>query len=344
LVSHLDRKLGRSDSIELPLMLIDQLSGAQSLEETLAAVARWTRWMMDVDRAAITIHGGGNTLKLFVLDGNGAVPLNWSLPLEGTAVGRVYVNRKWEICDDFLKTDDRDRLQLARGGLNSSIVVPLLHGDSCFGTFNVAHRKRGAFNETHLRKIQAIAGWLAANIRIHRQVEQLAALSRIDPLTGLLNRRALQAEIEALAANAQGRSGTHVVAVIDLDHFKSINDSLGHVTGDRALVVASQALRHCCRPNDLTARIGGEEFCAVLKASTRQQAETVFGRFAGRLSEQGHKLAGVSLTASIGAVVVDASQLDLDYILREADHAMYRAKANGRARTEFARVSQRRVA
>jgi diguanylate cyclase (GGDEF)-like protein len=130
--------------------------------------------------------------------------------------------------------------------------------------------------------------------------------------------------------------GAAALLMIDLDHFKQINDRFGHDVGEQVLVDVGQAIRHALRPGDFCARPGGEEFCAVLPsvlsdAESDGIAERV--RHAVRSVELA-EYPGLRVTASIGAVrVADASGLAL--ALRQADQATYRAKADGRDRVEL---------
>lgn len=159
-------------------------------------------------------------------------------------------------------------------------------------------------------------------IRAFRQSESQA---KTDPLTGLNNRRSLEAGLAAVA-----RPGA-VFAVVyaDVDHFKRLNDTYGHDTGDRALRVFASVLRESVRDNDLLARWGGEEFVLVLKDFQAEQAVTVLERIRTHLAG---RLVGGSLpafTASFG-VADNGDGGDFKEILDAADAALPAAKAAGR--------------
>ncbi|CAN7238430.1 EAL domain-containing protein [Pseudoxanthomonas sp. LjRoot168] len=167
-----------------------------------------------------------------------------------------------------------------------------------------------------------------------REAESLARerhlhhLAHHDPLTGLPNRRAF------LAALKKERSGPHAVAMIDLDNFKTINDSLGHTTGDQVLCIVAGRLRQVCRQGDLLARLGGDEFAMLLRGLPVQGAEDeVHARLSPvlemlRIPEQIADYR-VDVRASIGASQpTDAA--DSGELLRQADNALYAAKREGR--------------
>jgi len=178
----------------------------------------------------------------------------------------------------------------------------------------------------------AISLSLAA-LLIWRLITRIEHLTRRDALTGALNRRALDAELQTLQA-LRARGHAHGLVLIDLDHFKRINDEFGHAAGDAALQHAVRVLRACLRELDLLSRIGGEEFCAVLPHTSLAAASQVAERMRGTLQAQPLHWQGRSLTvtASFG---VAASQPD-DPLgeagLALADREVYRAKAEGRNR------------
>jgi diguanylate cyclase (GGDEF)-like protein len=165
------------------------------------------------------------------------------------------------------------------------------------------------------------------------QVRELEAVS--DPLTGLYNRRLALQRLDEELARAQ-RSGLPLaVALIDLDHFKQVNDRLGHAVGDDVLCDAARRLAATTRPTDVLARFGGEEFLVLAPETGADQAYALGERFRTRLADapiatgQGP----LTVTASIGVAVCDADQMDAATLLAAADRALYAAKAAGRNRT-----------
>jgi diguanylate cyclase (GGDEF)-like protein len=162
-----------------------------------------------------------------------------------------------------------------------------------------------------------------------RRAEAEATRARLDPLTQLPNRQALGEELASLPVRP-------AVAMIDLDHFKMINDQFGHDAGDAVLVEVAQAIRTALRPDDFCARMGGEEFC-VLLADVGTDAELLDVLERVRRAVEIARPATfpmVKVTASIGAIRVRPDLPVVD-ALRYADQATYRAKADGRNRVEL---------
>lgn len=203
-----------------------------------------------------------------------------------------------------------------------------------------AHRKNAAY----VRVIEAgllglVALMLLALVlarpllRAFRWTEEQASEARIDSLTGLANRRALEEVLAAEISRAQRFAHQLAVVVLDLDRFKEINDSFGHAAGDVMLRAVSQLLSSLARQGDTVARWGGEEFVIVLPETDLAGAS----RFAERLRRTIEAQAvGEMQTSTSCGVATMLPEDTVDDLLRAADQALYQAKSNGRNRTESA--------
>jgi diguanylate cyclase (GGDEF)-like protein len=162
--------------------------------------------------------------------------------------------------------------------------------------------------------------------------------ARIDALTGLANRRAFFQDAEALVQLQTGRARPVAVFLLDLDHFKSINDRFGHPMGDRVLRLFAQVTMANLRSSDLVGRLGGEEFGVLLADATRDNAFLVAERLRSAF-EAAAKMGDdppLAATVSIGVAIIQDPHEDLSTLLTKADQALYRAKARGRNRVELA--------
>ena len=162
----------------------------------------------------------------------------------------------------------------------------------------------------------------------------------IDPLTGLLNRRALLQDAEALLQQQIARDRPIAVLLIDLDHFKSINDRFGHAAGDKVLQIFAKTARASLRQADLVGRLGGEEFTVVLADASMDNAYLVADRVRKAFAAAAAVVDGEPLyaTASVGVSVIVDPRQDLTKLITLADQALYLAKARGRNRVEVAPI------
>ena len=160
----------------------------------------------------------------------------------------------------------------------------------------------------------------------------------VDPLTGIANRRSFMQDAAQLAKRHGVNPRPTAVLLIDLDHFKSINDRFGHALGDRALELFALTARHSVRSTDLFGRLGGEEFAAILADTSRDKAVAVAERIRASFAQAALEVDNrpVGATVSIGVVFCQEPVLDVHELLAQADQALYYAKENGRNRVEVA--------
>jgi diguanylate cyclase (GGDEF)-like protein len=185
---------------------------------------------------------------------------------------------------------------------------------------------------------------VARNVTGRREAErQLAHQALHDSLTGLANRVLFMDRLDQALARLQRHASPLALLFVDLDHFKVVNDSLGHAAGDEVLVQASERLRRALRPTDTIARFGGDEFVILCEdAAGRAEAEEIAGRISDALARP-FKVGDqeVVLTASTGIVIANDTHTDSGALLRDADTAMYRAKERGRANSQVFDSSMR---
>ncbi len=181
---------------------------------------------------------------------------------------------------------------------------------------------------------------LAHQLR-HQQQETARARmqARIDPLTGLQNRRGFYEQAAPVWGTAQRRERPLALIQIDIDHFKRLNDEHGHDAGDRALVDISRLLAASCRAGDILARWGGEEFILLLPESSLHEAQRYAERLRQLIEVMRHAADGLPVTASFG-VVERTAQTSLDELIKDADVALYAAKQAGRNRVSPAMTQE----
>ena len=220
----------------------------------------------------------------------------------------------------------------ARAGF--SVCTPLVIGGEVVGSVLVNRdHPLDLDDERRIRDSILQAGPVLANLRNLTVAETQAAT---DSLTGLPNKGSIDATLRRMVAQAQRSTTTLALLSVDLDHFKSVNDTYGHPRGDDVLVAVGRVLRSTLRSSDVAGRNGGEEFLVILSATDIDGACKVAENVRAAIAEI--RVPGVDqlITMSIGVAVLPVHALDADGLLRSADRALYRAKAEGRNRVETA--------
>jgi diguanylate cyclase (GGDEF)-like protein len=217
----------------------------------------------------------------------------------------------------------------------SLLVVPLLVKDEVIGTFAVAATRAGAFPSDRRDMLGVIANQVAVSMQNARMYEALEEQATTDGLTGLVNHRTFQERFTTML----GRADRHELAVslllTDIDHFKKINDSYGHPTGDEVLRRVAAILKASARKIDIVARYGGEEFALVLEGTDRAGARQLAERIRQEVEQQSFPSAKGTFgaTLSIGVASYPDDSRDKPEIIARADQALYSAKHGGRNRT-----------
>lgn len=186
----------------------------------------------------------------------------------------------------------------------------------------------------HLTSIFSLIQDVNHRIETEARLQQLATF---DSLTGLANRSSLQFELSQALERASRTRSSVAALFIDLDHFKNVNDTLGHRVGDQLLLAVARTLKSCVRRHDVVSRMGGDEFMIVIEdPQAYKAAENVANKLLNTLNQpipvDGHML---TVAASVGIAVFPDHGLDANTLLRNADVAMYYAKERGKGRFEF---------
>lgn len=179
--------------------------------------------------------------------------------------------------------------------------------------------------------------WYFRDITARKQTEVvLREMALTDPLTGVANRRNFFARAKEEFGRARRHGRPLSILMLDMDHFKRINDRYGHARGDLVLNAFCDGCRTLLRDVDLFARTGGEEFAVLLPETTLDGARVIAERLRQFTAGQNVETEGVEITWTIsaGVAMIDPSDADLDACLQRADNALYRAKERGRNRVE----------
>lgn len=252
-----------------------------------------------------------------------------------TATGRTAATGLPARVDDYLTAPSDESVQeVLEAGLRSGIAVPLTAGGRLWGALTAGSGEPHAFGAADERRLAAFGELAAIAVANAEARAELAHLADTDPLTGLANRRAFTARLEGEVERARRHGHLLTLAIMDLDDFKSINDTHGHQTGDRVLAEVGRHLQATSRAGEMVARIGGEEFAWILPEVDATGSLVPVER--ARREIAGVVVDGVSgITCSVGVCDLEGAR-DVEDLLRQADRALYRAKRAGRDRVEAA--------
>ncbi|MDP3700582.1 MAG: EAL domain-containing protein [Hylemonella sp.] len=226
---------------------------------------------------------------------------------------------------------------VADAGARRILVLPILWDGKVTGLLAIGLLEPREFGSELVQQARDLVNRIGVALAAHARDELLKFHAYHDALTGLPNRPLLVERLDREMAHARRNGKQLAVLFIDLDHFKKINDTLGHDSGDRLLCQAAERLSSCTREGDTAARMGGDEFVVLLPGlGNAQQAARLAGEMLGVLAEP-FMIEGGShyLGASIGVAIFPDDGSLAPELLKKADMAMYRAKATGRGRVIF---------
>jgi diguanylate cyclase (GGDEF)-like protein len=221
--------------------------------------------------------------------------------------------------------------------LQHTLAMPLVADDQILGALILSRRQRREWTVADRRLLSWASAELSAALARAFAFEQAENQANIDALTGLPNRRYLE---ELLASVGPRRRAVDQLGalMIDLDHFKRLNDRYGHATGDRVLRAVGESISAAVRAEDTPARYGGEEFAVVLRRASRDQAVEIAERIRAQIAAIPPAEMGIAekVTVSIGVAVAEVRAGEVPILLAAADEALYAAKRQGRDRVVLA--------
>ncbi|MDO6421398.1 diguanylate cyclase [Saccharophagus degradans] len=183
--------------------------------------------------------------------------------------------------------------------------------------------------EAKNEQLQLLVGKLAAiQGAIEDKNRKLEYLASRDPLTDCYNRRAMRERLDDEFAKAQNSGKDLVCIMLDIDHFKRVNDTYGHGVGDVVIKMVAQVVKEAVRDSDIVARFGGEEFCVVLPNATVEQVKIITKRC--RMTIETQNCGGVKVTSSFGIAALSLGAKSPNDLIHQADEALYNSKQNGR--------------
>lgn len=274
------------------------------------------------------------------------------LPMEKSISGLCIKTGEILSSKDTEKDDRVNKEACRRIGARSLVVAPLYHEGKAIGVLKILSHSPSAFNNEDTQTVQLMAGFIGSALahqmlyeknqkfliertqalfELQQAQKRLQHLAHYDYLTDLPNRTLFTDKFKTAIQNAELNNQLYALIYLDIDHFKRINDDLGHAIGDELLKAFAVRLKQCVRSYDTVARIGGDEFILILKIENPHNAiitgEKIIERMRQAFTFHDQVL---NITTSVGITYFQGSQTNPADLIKQADQALYYAKSSGR--------------
>ena len=307
--------------------LSQDLGVSLSLSETLSVLSMRLRRMIPYESIAVFVNRNGWLLPELVSGENFRALSSLKIRVGEGLCGWVAENCKPIVNGNpqveagyFVEPGKQTDLQ-------SALVVPLEGLNGVVGVLAMYQTQRDAFTPDHLRILLAVASKVALSVENALKYQQAESSATTDYLTGLPNARSLFVHLAQEVARCRRMKSSLAVLVCDIDGFKQINDSFGHLEGDKLLREFTTRLKDICRGYDYVARMGGDEFVITAPGLTADAAQEKAERLNRAAIESGRHVCGRSLiTLSVGMAFCPEDGTDVERLLAEADRRMYSMK------------------
>lgn len=315
------------------------VQGGLSDPQRIRAMLDMAAKVLDMDLVVLGEFGEHYTAR-YVSDRLGVFPEGTVLPAETALCHIVHQSRTpYHIGDLAAHPLHAQDALVTELGLRTYSGIPVSVGDEARWVLAFLRRRaESPPDAVDIAYMDLIADWLGNALYQSAQKDLLQRIALTDPLTGLPNRRAAEERLQTEKARTPRDGRGFALALVDLDHFKMVNDRYGHAVGDEVLKAVARRFESGLREGDWVARWGGEEFLFVLHGSTVEEAASIMERLAGqaRATPVQTSVGAISLSFSAGVAAFGTNDSEILPMLEKIDHALYRAKADGRDQVRMA--------
>lgn len=260
-------------------------------------------------------------------------------PGEGIS-GKVFSSGKAAIVEDIEHDDEFSQKNKPRYKTKSFVSIPLKTQNKVIGILNLADKKNGRpFNNVDVKILNSLTSYASLAIErfsFQKQSEKLKKISITDPLTNLLNRHFFQERLIEEIERAKRHHLPLSLIILDIDNFKTINDTYGHPAGDEALVLIAQIISNTIRSIDVAARYGGEEFTIILPQTSKENAFDIAKRICDNINNTELMIdeynSPIKSSVSLGLATFPNDASTIEELIKNTDIALYTAKATGKNR------------
>ncbi|MCL6610689.1 MAG: diguanylate cyclase [Peptococcaceae bacterium] len=317
--------------------LARDLATQKDLDGTVRLIARSAAEMVNIEYTAV-----------FLADENGRLTIQSSCGIPPEEVEK-YNASPWHVNSPEIKSLYLNRVPLLHGdvrnkpdlspllilpGISSLYSFPIIYEDRLIGLLNLYSQDQNKLSKDMIYLIRSLSGQLNTAITNFYELQRMRALASVDGLTGLFNKKHFLQAVEAQLLKACASSPLSLI-MLDIDHFKKINDSFGHQFGDRILKEVAGLISRLVRESDLVCRYGGEEFSVVMPGTSKEKALEAADRIRSGIESYvfyGPGKEPLTITVSGGVACFPEDASNADDLIMKSDTALYAAKRAGRNR------------
>ena len=307
--------------------------------ERIHAMLNMAADVLDMDLVMLGDFGENYTAR-YVSDRLGVLPEGTQMVVEAVLCHAVHLRREPSHIPDLREHPVYANHPLVNQlGLRTYSGLPVTAGDDARWVLAFLRQRCDAPPlAVDIAYMGLIADWLGNTLHQAAQKRLLEQIALTDPLTGLPNRRAAEERLQMEVARFSRDGNGFALVLLDIDHFKMVNDRYGHAVGDEVLKVMAHRFEAGQREGDWVARWGGEEFLFVLHGSLADDAVGIMGRLLNqcRAEPVQTSIGGIPLSFSAGVAAFEPQDTDIEAVLERIDHVLYQAKANGRDQIRLA--------
>ena len=327
----------RAQQLEVMNTIAQQMTVVMEIPELLAKVCSLTRQAFNVDHVAVMLKEE-NDLVLRAHHGNLtlAAPPEISKPSYQGWWGTALNSEKTLVNNDVQPGSSDALFHETR----SRMCIPLISFGQKLGVLALSNANPGAFQDGDQKSLESVADMCATAIQNARHVERVRQLAYIDGLTGIFNRRFFELRVGEEIERAKRFNAGMAIIMIDIDHFKRLNDEFGHLLGDEVLRQVSSIFSQHLRKIDVVCRYGGEEFVIVLSQTGAEIAMKVAQKLRNLVAEWQFPGVPRPVYISAGVAIFPENGTERDQLVKAADNALYVAKHTGRNRVCLATAAK----
>ncbi len=338
------------DDLFSVLEILKAISARRRSHDILFVFVEQIASVVQMERCSVVRVWGGDNAGHVLASHEDEHVADLSIDLTKYPEVREALTTRSKVVIDDVREDEITRTfapQLIRAGIQSLVVIPITLLDPTVGSLLLrAARSNAPFSRREISFFEILAEAAANALErahlfegIQKANERLELLAITDGLTGLFNHRHFRTRLESEFERARRYSSPLACMIFDIDNFKKINDTFGHLQGDRILKDLASRVMHVTRRTDIVARYGGEEFAVIMPQTAIEGAKAQAERLLEEVRSKEYQgmPPGYPVTVSIGVTVLDHdAMLDCEALIRAADSALYEAKNNGKNRVVVA--------